>query len=718
MAERLRFSVDTILMSYARIFFAESRLLGFIVFIATLTVPLLGLFGLLGGMISSLFASLIGMDRGSVKKGVYGLNGILTGLGVGYYFAPAPGTFVVLVLASIILTFVTVLLNMLLHYQCGLPAMSMPFNLLTWLVIGASAVISGIQPHGEHLHLFVMPDGLMPQWLGSFLSALGAVLFQPNQITGLLLAAGLVIWSRIALLLLLTGFVTSSVLQVLLGINASDVGGISLTFNHMFAALAIGGIFTVPGPGSLLLAIMTAASSLFILAGIVGFFPVTKSGLAMSPLALPFNLAVMLTLYTIRQRLHPSFDLRLAPAPPGSPEENLSHYRENLRVWKRWGVAPSLPYQGTWKVSQGVDGTVTHQGDWRFAYDFQAVDANGSIYRGSGLLCEDYYTWGASVHAPAAGTVHSVIDGIADNKTGMINAKNNWGNCVIIAHAENYYSCLAHLQQGSVCVKPGDLLAKGDLVGKGGNSGRSPFPHLHFQMQTSPLLGAPTLAFSFKNIMVVRNGRECFLSEGDLTEGEVVFNAVPYADYGMFFPYTMGSGWTFLVKNGEQEEREMWEAGVDFYGNTCIASYPKETRLYFFLQDGVLTINKIEGRRDSGLFFFGSLIAELPFIETTDDVTWTSLEATDYALWPIIGRAFDMFSLLGFTLRQKIEARLAKDPEGLKVTTVSHIILETPFGGIPIRRQPDSKLFFNRDGGLLLAKAGDQELRKTWPRDI
>lgn len=717
MVELLRFSVDTILLSYARIFFAESRLLGSIVFIATLTVPLLGLFGLLGGIISSLVASLIGMDRDSVRKGVYGLNGILTGLGIGYYFAPATGSLVVLVLASIILTFVTILLNTLLHYQCGLPAMSMPFNLLTWLVIGASAVISGLQPHGEHLHLLIMPDGLLPQWLGSFLSALGAVLFQPNQVTGLLLAAGLVIWSRIALLLLLTGFVTSSVLQIFLGINAGAVGGGSLTFNHMFAALAIGGIFTVPGPGSLLLAIVTAASSLFILTGIVGFFPVTKSALAMSPLALPFNLAVMLTLYTIRQRLYPSLDLRLAPAPPGSPEENLSQFRENLRVWKRWGVALSLPCRGSWKVSQGVDGTVTHQGDWRFAYDFQAVDANGSIYRGSGLSCEDYYTWGAPVHAPAAGTVHAVIDGIADNGIGMINAKDNWGNCVIIAHAENYHSCMAHLQQGSVCVKPGDLLARGDLVGLGGNSGRSPYPHLHFQMQTSPLLGAPTLAFSFKNIMAIRNDRECFMSEGDLTEGEMVFNAAPYVDCGMFFPYTMGSGWTFLVKNGDKEEREMWEAGVDFYGNTYIASYPKKTRLYFLLQDGVLTIKKIEGSRDSGLFFFGSLIAELPFIETDDEVTWTSLEAADYALWPIIGRSFDMFSLIGFTLRQKIESRLVKDPEGLRVATVAHIILETPFGNIPIRHLPDGELFFTRNGGLVLAKADKKELRKSWQMD-
>ena len=707
MKARLTFTTDTILLSYGRIFFAESRLLGAIVFAATLTVPLIGLFGLLGGLCSSLFAALIGMDRDSVRKGVYGLNGILTGLGIGYYFAPTPRMLVVLVLASIILTFLTVLLNTLLYQQCGLPAMSMPFNLLIWLVLGGSAAISGLSPQVEHLPVATLPAGLLPLWLGSFLSALGAVLFQPNQVTGLLIAVGLLIWSRIALLLMLAGFTVTWALQLYLGIDPVAVGGIAFTFNHLFAALAIGGIFMVPSPGSLLLGLITSAVSLIILAGIGGLFP------TLSPLALPFNLAVMLTLYTLRLRLHPSLGLLPAPVPPGSPEENLSRYRENLRAWKRWGVALSLPYQGSWTVSQGVGGAVTHRGDWRFAYDFQMVAADGALYGNSGAAVEDYYTWGASVHAPAAGTVYSVFDGIADNGIGMINTGQNWGNCIIIAHAEHYYSCLAHLKQGSILVKPGDPVVRGEQVAQGGNSGRSPYPHLHFQMQMSPLPGAPALVFSFQNIMVVRSGRERFIAKGELAEGEVAYNAAPCSDYGGYFPYAMGSGWTFQLRKGAGEAREMWEAGVDFYGNTFITSYPKETRLYFLLQEGVLTIKKIEGSRESGLFLFGSLSAEVPFLEADEEVTWNSLEAADYVLWPFLGRLFDSFSLVGLALRQRVEARMMKIADGLRVTTVSHIILETPFGAIPIRRESDGELLFSRDRGIQLVKAGQTELRQT-----
>ena len=705
MAERLKFCADTVLLSYARIFFAENRLLGSIVLVATLNVPMVGFFGLLGGMISSTCAALIGMDRDSVRKGVYGLNGILVGLGVGYYFEATPVMLVVLVLVLILLTFVTVILNTLIYQQSGLPAMSMPFNLITWLVIGAGTVLGNLLPHGEHLHLFVMPESFLPVWFGSFLSALGAVLFQSDQVTGLLLAVGLALWSRIALLLMLAGFATSSALQIFLGIDAGAVGGAALTFNHMFAALAIGGIFSVPGPGSLLLALCAAASSLFILTGVSALFPP-----GMSPLALPFNIAVMVILYTLRSRLHPSFDLRLAPTPPGSPEENLSHYRENMRAWKRWGIALVLPFSGRWKVSQGVDGAVTHRGDWRFAYDFQTVAVDGSEYCNAGLSCDDYFTWGAAVHAPAAGTVHTVIDGVPDNDIGIINSSQNWGNCIIIAHAENYYSCLAHLQCSSITVKQGDLLARGDQVALCGNSGRSPYPHLHFQMQMSPMPGAPGIPFSFENFTLLRDGQERFVSKGDIAEGDVLCNAVPCVEFWNYFPFTMGNGLAFTVKKSGVDYHEMWEGGVDFYGNTYITSYPKETRLYFLLQDGVLSIKKLEGHRDSGLFFLGTMIAEVPFVDADADVTWTSLEAADYALWPFITNLFDVFSLVGVSLRQKIDASLVTDLAGLRVRTISHVMLETPFGAIPVRSLPTGELLFTRDKGLLCAKTTEMEL--------
>jgi urea transporter/murein DD-endopeptidase MepM/ murein hydrolase activator NlpD len=713
MAEQVRFLCDALLLSYSRIFFAEDRTLGALVLLATLTAPQHAVFGLIGGGLSSLTAWVVGVDRDSVRKGVYGLNGILTGLGIGYYFAPTPAMLIVLLVTSVFLTFVTVFLNALLYRHCGLPAMSMPFTLVSWLVMGASTGCSRMVLQGARAHLAALPSGLLPSWLESFCSALGAVLFRLDPLTGLVIVVGLLAWSRMALLLLAVGFVTTAALQAALGIDPRAVGGDALTFNQMFTALAVGGIFTVPGPGSLLMAILAASGSLLSLAGTMALLPA-----AMSPLALPFNLGVWVTLYTLNLRLHPSLDLFLAPAPPGSPEENLNRSREQLRAWKRWGVALSLPFRGSWTVSQGIDGGITHRGDWRFAYDFHVLGPAGASFSGTGSTVEEYYAYGLPVIAPAPGTVHTVIDGIADNAVGRTNASDNWGNCVILEHAPNYYSCLAHLKPGSILVKPGDFVGRGSPLGQCGNSGRSPWPHLHFQAQMSPLVGAPAIAFELANILVARSGREEFAAKGGLREGDAARNAEPCSDYGQYFPYLLGTGWPFRLYDGSHTHAEMWEAGIDFYGNNYLASYPKKTRLFFVLQDGVLSVKKIEGCRDSGLFLFGSLIAELPFIETYEGVAWRSVEAADYVLWPAAVTLCDVFSLVGLTLRQEIEAQLVRTPDGLRVTTASRIILETPFGPLPLRRRPDGELLLRRDDGVVLARAGKRELRQVRAEDV
>jgi hypothetical protein len=229
-------------------------------------------------------------------------------------------------------------------------------------------------------------------------------------------------------------------------------------------------------------------------------------------------------------------------------------------------------------------------------------------------------------------------------------------------------------------------------------------------MQMSPTPGAPGIPFSFENFTLLRDGQERFVSKGDIAESDVLCNAVPSVEFWNYFPFTMGNGLAFTVKKRGVDYHEMWEGGVDFYGNTYIASYPKETRLYFLLQDGVLSIKKLEGRRDSGLFFLGSMIAEVPFVEVDADVTWTSLEAADYVLWPFVTRLFDVFSLVGVSLRQKIDASLVSDTAGLCVRTISHVLLETPCGAIPVRSLPKGELFFTREKGLLFAKTTEIEL--------
>jgi murein DD-endopeptidase MepM/ murein hydrolase activator NlpD len=67
---------------------------------------------------------------------------------------------------------------------------------------------------------------------------------------------------------------------------------------------------------------------------------------------------------------------------------------------------------------------------------------------------------------------------------GMVRvAKNHgsFGNVVVIRHYNGFETVYAHLSK--ILVKPGDMVDPGQLIGKGGNTGRSRGAHLHFEMR-------------------------------------------------------------------------------------------------------------------------------------------------------------------------------------------------------------------------------------------
>lgn len=58
-----------------------------------------------------------------------------------------------------------------------------------------------------------------------------------------------------------------------------------------------------------------------------------------------------------------------------------------------------------------------------------------------------------------------------------------YGNYVIIQHVDGNYTLYAHLAQGSITVKTGDSVDRGQVIGKVGNSGKSTGAHLHFEVR-------------------------------------------------------------------------------------------------------------------------------------------------------------------------------------------------------------------------------------------
>lgn len=191
-----------------------------------------------------------------------------------------------------------------------------------------------------------------------------------------------------------------------------------------------------------------------------------------------------------------------------------------------------LPCKGTWFVMQGGDTlNVNHHmqvpSQW-YGVDLLKVGgpSGRALVRGGGKSKEDFYSWGAPVLAPVAGTVKSVHDGEPDNELGKSDKKKPFGNHICIRVGKSEFLYLAHFQKGSIQVKAGDKVKQGQLLGKCGNSGNTTSPHIHFHVQSEskPYAGRGK-NITFKNINVTLSGKTFLKVDWPLIRGVFVGNA-------------------------------------------------------------------------------------------------------------------------------------------------------------------------------------------------
>lgn len=125
-----------------------------------------------------------------------------------------------------------------------------------------------------------------------------------------------------------------------------------------------------------------------------------------------------------------------------------------------------------------------------FAIDWVQM-RDRKLFSGDGSRNEDWYGYGVDLLAVADGTVAAVGDGQPDQKplapaAGIGKPEDYSGNHVSLAISPGVFAIYAHAKPGSITVKPGDKVTKGQVIGKLGNSGNSSGPHLHFQLADGP----------------------------------------------------------------------------------------------------------------------------------------------------------------------------------------------------------------------------------------
>jgi hypothetical protein len=126
-----------------------------------------------------------------------------------------------------------------------------------------------------------------------------------------------------------------------------------------------------------------------------------------------------------------------------------------------------------------------------FAIDWMRVD-EGKECKNDCTRNDDYSCFGVPVRSVSDGEVIGVRNDMPDESPSLKQSANiktpfdYAGNFVYVRIRPDLYAFYAHLQPGSVTVKPGDKVKTGTVLGKLGNSGNTTAPHLHFGFLDRP----------------------------------------------------------------------------------------------------------------------------------------------------------------------------------------------------------------------------------------
>jgi murein DD-endopeptidase MepM/ murein hydrolase activator NlpD len=448
------------------------------------------------------------------------------------------------------------------------------------------------------LRLYQQIDTLpLHEMVDIYLRSLSSIFFQDNLIAGALIALTILVCSRITFSLTIVGFISAYFFAKFTGSEAASINYYNIGANYMMVAIAVGSFFLIPSFYSYLWSILLVP-----LTSLVLLFLSQLLGTAQLPVfSLPFSMVVISFIYFLMLRATPS-KLKLTPIQHYSPETNLYLFKNNNERIANYTYFPlHLPFWGKWRVSQGHDGEHTHKGEWSKALDFMIYDDESKTHHSNGLLCEDYYCYNKPIVAPADGVVELIADGIDDNEIGKVNLTENWGNSIVIRHLPGLYTQLSHIRKGSFKVKAGDFVKQGDILALCGNSGRSPQPHLHFQVQASPLLGAKTIDYPI-SYFFENNSLRQFSSPAENSDVAVVVTNSLQRNAFNIYP---NSSLKFSYSDGKTDNKvAQWDSYTDAYNNRYLYCKETDSTAYYVIDGSMFYFTAFYGSKNSLLYYF------------------------------------------------------------------------------------------------------------------
>jgi Peptidase family M23 len=184
----------------------------------------------------------------------------------------------------------------------------------------------------------------------------------------------------------------------------------------------------------------------------------------------------------------------------------------------------SPPFKGgVWLAGDGPDNVSNHRrsifaidgyiySPERFAIDWEKIGANNDTRNGGSTRNENWWGWGEPVLAVADGVITEAVDEFPDNTPRVlppVTLDNIAGNHIVLQVSQNRFVTYAHLQRGSLKVRGGDHVHRGDALALLGNSGNSTGAHLHLQLtDRNSVLQSQGVPFVFSDFTYLGPGSE------------------------------------------------------------------------------------------------------------------------------------------------------------------------------------------------------------------
>jgi urea transporter len=604
-----------VINSYSIIFFLDNKVLAGTIMLVTFFNFWSGFSGLMAVLFTLLVGQSMNLDKSALRSGVYSFNALLVGIGMGAFFDPGLVFFSLLSIAAML----TLLLSVSLggwFFKFRIPFLSIPFVISFWFVVLPASHFENLGltqrsifwmnemysvGGNSLLQLFQIIDTIrINELVDIYLRSLSSVFFQNNLIAGLLITIALLYSSRIMFSLSIVGFLAAYVFAHFTGSETASLNYYNIGANYMMVAFAIGGFFNIPSKYSYLWTILLIPLTSLVLL----FFYKLFSYIQLPVFSLPFAFVTILFLYFLSLRTKAK-NLVLTPLQLNSPEKNLYAYNNNKdRLAGLYYFPFYLPVMGEWTVTQAHDGEFTHQGEWQHAFDFMITDSHSNTFRNSGYQLSDYYCYNKPVFAPADGYVEIIADNVDDNEIGTVNTINNWGNSIVIRHLNGLYSQISHLKKGTFKVKNGEFVQKGDLIAHCGNSGRSPEPHVHFQVQTLPQIGSKTLDYPFAYFYKRAFDCDTLMQFKKPKKGDVVSNIT--SDSFIFNALNILPDSSIEMKYSINNvfKTEKWETYTDAYNQKYMHCTETNSTAYYVVDGFMFYFTAFYGCKKSLLYYF------------------------------------------------------------------------------------------------------------------